>query len=109
MSMDGVAWSSLHKITRAQSGSQPFSKETLKRVLGFAAPHKGKLTAFVIASIAGAFLAVATPVLAGQVVDAIIAKAGVGTVIWLAVLIAVVAVGEAGIGLVTGCLSSTIG
>ena len=109
MSMDRVAWSSLYNITTAKSGSKPFSKETLKRVLAFAAPHKGKLIAFVIASIAGAFLAVATPVLAGQVVDAIIANAGVGTVIWLAVLIAIVAVGEAGVGLLTRWLSSIIG
>ena len=78
MSMEGVAWNSLYKITRAKSGSKPFSKETLKRVLGFARPHRTKLIAFVALSIVMAFLAVATPVLAGQVVDAIVAKAGTG-------------------------------
>ena len=109
MSMDRVAWSSLYNITRASSGSKPFSKETLKRVFSFARPHRGKLIAFVLLSIVMAFLAVATPVLAGQVVDAIIAHADAGTVIWLAVLIAVVAVAEAGIGLVTRWMSSTIG
>ena len=106
MSMEGVAWNSLYKITRAKSGSRPFSKETLKRVLGFARPHRGKLIAFVALSIVMAFLAVATPVLAGQVVDAIVAKAGAGEVIRLAVLIAVVAVAEAGLGLVSRWLSS---
>ena len=50
-------------------------------------------------SIVMAVLAVATPVLAGQVVDAIIAHADAGTVIGLAVLIAIVAVAEAGLGL----------
>jgi ATP-binding cassette subfamily C protein len=109
MSMDRVAWTSLYNIARAKSGSKPFSKDTLKRVLGFAKPHKGKLLAFVLASIAGAVLAVATPVLAGQVVDAIIAGVGAHTVIWLAVLIAIVAVAEAGLGLVTRWLSATIG
>ena len=109
MSMDRVAWSSLYNITRASSGSKPFSKELLKRVFGFARPHRGRLIAFVLLSIVMAVLAVATPVLAGQVVDAIIAKADAGTVIWLAVLIAIVAVAEAGIGLVTRWLSSTIG
>src|SRR6185436_11463839 len=69
----------------------------------------GKLIAFVLLSIVMAFLAVATPVLAGQVVDEIIAHADTGTVIWLAVLIAIVAVAEAGLGLVTRWLSSTIG
>lgn len=109
MSMDRVAWSSLYNITRASSGSKPFSKETLKRVFSFARPHKGKLIAFVLLSIVMAVLAVATPVLAGQVVDAIIARADTGTVVWLAVLIAIVAVAEAGLGLVTRWLSSTIG
>lgn len=109
MSMDRVAWGSLHTITRAKSGSKPFSKKTLKRVLAFARPHSGKLLAFVALSIATAFLAVATPVLAGQVVDAIVARAGEAEVIRLAVLIAVVAVAEAGLGLLNRWLSSNIG
>jgi len=109
MSMDRVAWTSLYNITRAKSGSQPFSKETLKRVLGFARPHRTRLIAFVLASIGGAILAVATPVLAGRVVDTIIAGSDVGEVIWLAVLIAIVAVAEAGLGLLTRWLSSMIG
>ena len=109
MSMERVAWGSLYNITRAKSGSKPFSKATLKRVLGFARPHRGKLLAFVALSIVMAFLAVATPVLAGQVVDAIVAKAAAEEVVRLAVLIAVVAVAEAGLGLVSRWLSSTIG
>ena len=91
------------------SGSKPFSKATLKRVLGFARPHRGKLIAFVVLSVVMAFLAVATPVLAGRVVDAIVAKAGVEEVVWLAVLIAIVAIAEAGLGLVSRWLSSVIG
>ncbi|CAH0185157.1 putative ABC transporter ATP-binding protein TM_0288 [Arthrobacter sp. Bi83] len=109
MSMDGVAWRSLYNITRAKSGSKPFSKETLKRVLGFARPHRGKLIAFVAVSIVMAFLAVATPVLAGQVVNAIVASAGTDEVIRLAGLIAGVAVAEAALGMVSRWLSSTIG
>jgi ATP-binding cassette subfamily B protein len=109
MSMDGVAWHSLYNISRAKSGSRPFSKATLKRVLGFARPHRTKLIAFVALSIVMAFLAVATPVLAGQVVDAIVAKAGTDEVIRLAMLIAAVAVAEAGVGLVSRWLSSNIG
>ncbi|WP_104140473.1 ABC transporter ATP-binding protein [Arthrobacter sp. ZGTC131] len=109
MSMDGVAWRSLYNITRAKSGSKPFSKETLKRVLGFARPHRGRLIAFVAVSIAMAFLAVATPVLAGQVVNAIVARSGGDEVIRLAALIAGVAVAEAALGMVSRWLSSTIG
>jgi ATP-binding cassette subfamily C protein len=109
MSMDGVAWRSLYNLTSPKSGSKPFSQETLKRVLGFARPHRGRLIAFVAVSIAMAFLAVATPVLAGQVVNAIVARSGSGEVIRLAALIAGVAVAEAAIGMVSRWLSSTIG
>ena len=41
--------------------------------------------------------------------DAIIAGAATDVVVWLAVLIAIVAVAEAGLGLLTRWLSSTIG
>ena len=109
MSMDRVAWSSLYNITRASGSSRSFSKETLKRVFSFALPHRRKLIVFVLLSIVMAVLAVATPLLAGQVVDAIIAGVDSSVVIWLAVLIAAVAVAEAGIGLLTRWLSSTIG
>ncbi|MGN7253084.1 ABC transporter ATP-binding protein [Arthrobacter sp. SAFR-014] len=109
MSMDGVAWRSLYNITRAKSGSRPFSKETLKRVMGFARPHRGRLIAFVVVSVAMAFLAVATPVLAGQVVNTIVARADAGEVVRLAALIAGVAVAEAALGMVSRWLSSTIG
>ncbi|MEE2569827.1 ABC transporter ATP-binding protein [Pseudarthrobacter sp. J64] len=109
MSMDRVAWGSLHTITRAKSGSKPFSKETLKRVLGFAKPHRGKLIAFVLLSVVLAFLAVATPVLAGQVVNAIVAKSAAEEVVRLALLIAAVAVAEAGVGLLSRWFSATIG
>jgi ABC-type bacteriocin/lantibiotic exporter with double-glycine peptidase domain len=34
----------------------------------------------------GAFLAVATPLLAGQVVDVIVARGAVNTIVWLAVV-----------------------
>ncbi|WP_413250036.1 ABC transporter ATP-binding protein [Sinomonas flava] len=108
-SMYSAAWSSLHQITRATDGRNPFNRETLRRVLGFARPHRGRLVAFVLASVVAAVLAVATPVLAGQVVDAIVAREDVSTVVWLAVLIAVVAVADAGFGLLTRWLSATIG
>jgi ABC-type multidrug transport system fused ATPase/permease subunit len=57
----------------------------------------------------GAVLAVATPVLAGRVVDAIVGGGPAGVVGGLAALIALIAVAEAGLGLVTRRLSATIG
>lgn len=109
MSMDGVAWSSLYQISRAKGRSRTFSKALLKRVFGFALPHRGKLIAFVLLSVVMAALAVATPVLAGQVVNAMVAGADAELVIRLALLIAAVAVAEAGLGVVVRWLSSNIG
>ena len=54
-------------------------------------------------------LAVATPLLAGQVVDAITASAPFSIVLQLAILIAVIAVAEAGLGLWQRWLSARIG
>ena len=108
-SMYSAAWSSLHQITRAKDGQNPFNRETLRRVLAFARPHRLRLAAFVASSVVTAFLAVATPVLAGRVVDAIVARAAVDTVVVLAALIAGVAVADAAFGMLTRWLSATIG
>ncbi|WP_323960319.1 ATP-binding cassette domain-containing protein [Arthrobacter sp. JZ12] len=109
MSMEGAAWSSLYRISSAKSGNNKFSRETLKRILSFAVPYRFKLVLFIALSVGSAFLAVATPVLAGRVVDAIIAGESAQTVVWLAVIIALVAVADTGVGLLTRWYSARIG
>ena len=71
MSMEMAAWNSLYHAMNAQEERRPFSRATLRRILGFARPHRAKLTGFLALSVVGAVLAVATPVLAGRVIDAI--------------------------------------
>ena len=44
---------------------RPFSVATLRRIAAFARPHRRRLVAFLVVSVVGAVLAVATPVLAG--------------------------------------------
>ena len=109
MSMEGAAWSSLHKISSAKGGTNKISRETLRRIVAFAAPYKKQLIGFTLLSTLGAFLAVATPVLAGEVVNAIVDRSATGTVIRLALLIAAVAVADAGVSLATRWFSSRIG
>ena len=109
MDMEVTAWMSMYHAMNAQQDKRPFSKATMRRIAAFARPHRRKLVAFLILSVVTAFLAVATPVLAGRVVDAIVEGADQNVVIRLAMLIAVIAVAEAGIGLVTRWLSATIG
>lgn len=109
MSMESVAWNSMYRMMNAQDDRRPFSMTTVRRILGFATPHRRRITLFLLVSVASAALAVATPVLAGRVVDAIVQGTDAGVVIWLAVAIAVIAVVEAALGLYNRYLSSGIG
>jgi ATP-binding cassette, subfamily B, bacterial len=109
MDMEVTAWMSLYKTMHAQQDRRPFSKATLKRIAGFARPHHRELAWFLLLSVVTAVLAIATPVLAGRVVDAIVDGAALGVVVRLALLIALIAIVEAGLGLVNRWLSASIG
>ncbi|MEW1639740.1 ABC transporter ATP-binding protein [Streptomyces sp. NPDC093801] len=116
MDMEVTAWHSLHSAINAQQGGRPpFSRASLRRIASFARPHRRGLALFLLLSVVGALLAVATPLLASRIVDAIVqgAAAGgdgdTGRVTRLALLIALIAVAEAGLGLLTRKLSSTLG
>lgn len=109
MSMESAAWSSLWSTMRSEKGESGISKETLRRTINFARPYRYKILIFAILSIISAALAVATPVLAGQVVDAIVAKTALETVINLSLLIALVAVLDAGLSLVIRWISASLG
>jgi len=109
MDMEVTAWMSLYNAMNAQEDKRPFSRATLRRIAAFARPHRKLLICFLVLSVVMAVLAVATPVLAGQVVDAIVGSEPLDVVVRLAVLIAVIAVVEAGLGLLTRWLSARIG
>ncbi|MFB7220296.1 ABC transporter ATP-binding protein [Streptomyces sp. NPDC002596] len=109
MSMEATAWTQLHNVMNAQQDRRPFDRATLRRIAAFARPHRRRVALFLMLSVATALLAVATPVLAGRVVNAIVTGKEEGTVTRLAVLIAVIAVAEAGLGLVSRWLSATLG
>jgi ATP-binding cassette subfamily B protein len=109
MDMEVTAWMSLYHAMNAEEERRPFSRATLRRIASFARPHRGMLIAFMLLSIATAVLAVATPVLAGRIVDTIVEGGAASVVIGLAVLIAVIALAEAGLGILTRWLSARIG
>jgi ABC-type multidrug transport system fused ATPase/permease subunit len=107
--METAAWNSLYHAMNAHDERRPFAVATLRRILSFARPHRRQLVLFLVLSVAGALLAVATPLLAGRVVDEIVAGASSRTVLVLAGLIAVIAIAEAGGSVATRYLSATIG
>jgi len=109
MSMESIAWNQMYRRMSAPDERRAFSAATARRILEFARPHRRKLVGFIVLSVAGAALAVATPVLAGRVVDAIVAGSEPRVVVVLALVIAGVAVLDAAMGLVTRWLSSRIG
>ncbi|GAB2761921.1 ABC transporter ATP-binding protein [Streptomyces bullii] len=109
MSMETTAWTQLHSVMTAQQERRPFARATLRRIGAFARPHRRRIAWFVLLGVVTALLAVATPVLAGRVVDAIVSNGDEGTVVRLALLIALIAVTEAVLGVVARRLSATLG
>jgi ABC-type multidrug transport system fused ATPase/permease subunit len=103
------AWSLLNSMARQGSAPRAVAPGTVRRILRFAAPHRISLLIFLVFSTISAVLTVATPVLAGRVVDAIVGHARLATIVWLAVLIAGLAVVDAGVGLASRWQSSRIG
>jgi len=94
---------------RAADAPKGVRAGTLRRVLTFARPHRAKLIAFLLLTVVSSVLAVSTPVLAGRVVDSIVQGRAVSVVVWLAVAIALIAVVDAGLGLLERWQSTRIG
>ncbi|MGE3620557.1 MAG: ABC transporter ATP-binding protein [Acidimicrobiia bacterium] len=102
-------WSVLQTTMRAGEGRRSVDRATLGRVGRFARPHARTIAAFLVLATVAAVLGVATPVLAGRAVDAIVAGGPGATVVRLAVAIAVVALAEAAVGLVERLQSARLG
>ncbi|WP_328811917.1 ABC transporter ATP-binding protein [Rhodococcus sp. NBC_00297] len=110
MSMEMTAWNQMYRSMHTNGDDhRPFSRVTVRRIMVFARPLRSLLVGFLILSVVAAVLAVATPVLAGRVVDAIVQGRAYGTVLVLAVIIAIVALLDAGTGLMNRWLSARIG
>ena len=109
MSMETTAWTQLHSVINAEQDRRPFALATLRRIGAFARPHRRRIALFVLLGVGTALLAVATPVLAGWVVDTIVSDGDEGRVVRLALLIALIAVAEAALGILGRRLSATLG
>src|SRR4051812_23011469 len=100
-------------VVRAADAPKSVKKGTIKRIWAFAQPYRGWLLTFLLLTVVSATIGVLTPVLAGRVVNAIVARgdvsAAAATVLGLAGGIAALAVLEAVVGLVSRWFSSRIG
>ena len=93
----------------ANEPRQKVGRQTVRRVWEFAGPHRRSLTALLVVTVASAVIAVATPLLAGRVVDAVINRSGLRTVVVIALVIAALAVVDAGLSLAERWQASRIG
>jgi len=109
MDMGFNNWMALESVMQGDQPRRSVSRATLRRIVAFARPHRRALVAFLGFSIVSAVLTVTTPVLAGQVVDAIIKGDDQSRVVWLAGLIAVIALLDAAVGVGERWQSSNIG
>ena len=103
----------LHRTTASQRTkgreAPEVDRAALRRIGGFAARHKTKLVLFILLSAVSAGVAVATPVLAGRVVNAITAGGPVNLIVGIAILMGVLALADAALTIVSRYLSARIG
>ncbi len=103
----GPVWR--HMRTDRSAIETRLGRETVKRVLTFAQPHRRHISVFLVFTVVDAMLVVVSPLLIQRIVDDGIAKSDVRLVAVLASLMAVVAVVDSMLAVGTGYLSSRIG
>jgi ATP-binding cassette subfamily B protein len=110
--MGGPGWGMLRSLGRSDEvAAHKLTRGTSRRILAFARPYRADISVFLLTVVLGAVIGVATPVLAGWVVNAITgggADAG-ATVVRLALFIAGLAVADALLSLAQRWYSARIG
>ena len=102
-------WQLMRGAMLSQEPRRKVGRETVRRVWDFASPHRRSLVALLVVTVVSAVIAVATPLLAGRVVDVVINRQGVRTVVILALLITGLAIIDAALSLMERWQASRIG
>lgn len=108
MSMNHAGWAALGGIRRSKD-QEALKPGTVRRAWSFVAQYRGRLTLYLVVSALGAVLTVVSPILAGDVVNAIVDGSEVQLVINLALLIAGVALLEAVLNVISRWQSASLG
>lgn len=88
---------------------QKLTRDTVKRVFGFAVPHKALIAGFLVFVVLDACLVVVNPLLVKHLLDDGVLGKDASLVLWLALAMAVTSVLDAVLGVGSGYLSSRIG
>ncbi len=108
----GMAGGMLRSMRNSDRVAQhKLSRGTTRRIIAFARPYRRDITVFLVTVVAAAGIGVATPVLAGQVINALspVREGAGGTVVRLALMIAGLAVVDALLSLAQRWYSARIG
>lgn len=97
-------------VTRDSSvKDNKISRETVKRILGYAKPYKALITFFLITLVFASLLSVSQPLLFRRIIDQGITPGNASLVTWTAIFIALLAIADAGLGVVSRYYSARIG
>jgi ATP-binding cassette subfamily B protein len=88
---------------------QKLTRETLRRVVGFAVPHKALIAMFLVFVVLDACLVVVNPLLIKHLLDDGVIAGNASVVLWLALGMAVASILDALLGVGSGYMSSRIG
>ncbi len=109
MSMEN-AWHMYRSLTRDSSvKDKKISRETVMRILSYAKPYKTLIIFFLITLVFASLLSVAQPLLFRRIVDQGITPGDASLVTWTAVFIGILAIADAGLGVVSRYFSARIG
>ena len=104
-----AGYTMMRSMRREDLSKKSLRAGTARRVLQFARPYRRELTFFTVVIVLDALIGVATPVLAGKVVNEITSHGKVRVVVWIAIIIAALAVVDAVFSLANRWYSSRIG
>ena len=103
-------WMMYQSLTRDRSVTQSsISKQVTRRILTYARPYTTIIIGFLITITIASLLAVAQPLLFKRIVDDGISAGNASVVTWTAVLVAALAIADAGLGLLGRWYSARIG
>ena len=105
-----TAWQMYQSMTRDRSvADRKIAPGTVRRILRYAGPYRLIIGIFLATLVGTSLLSVAQPLLFRRIVDDGISAGNASLVTWTAVAIAALAIGDAGLGLVSRWYSSRIG
>lgn len=102
-------WQVYRTLTQDPAKVKPVSRQTVRRILGYAKPYRTVVILFLITLVIASLLTVAQPLLFRQIVDNGISAGNATLVTVLAILIAVIAIVDALVGVISRWYSSRIG